>query len=136
MIAGDLYTFLAAKSSIRAIVAMSGNSPTKPSFYTHMLPLKHYGYPALTYALDEDSDQQLLSGISGLKEALLTVDCWALVYSQAHSLAAAVKAEMVGYRGAFGSSTAEHIRKERELDLHEPDTKLFRVSLQFRVAYT
>lgn len=136
MISGDLYTFLAAKSSIRAIVAMDTSvSPNKPSFYVHMLPQNHIGFPALTYSQDDNSDQHLLSGVSTLKEALLSVDCWALTYSSAHSLASAVKSEMVGYRGTFGSSTVDFIQKERELDLYESDTYLHRVSLQFRVAY-
>ena len=135
MIAQDLYTFLQDKASIRAIVALSSASPRKASIYPYFLPQSHIGFPALTYSMDDDLEQTLIDGTSTMKEAILSVDCWAYDYIRAHDLADAVKDEMVDYTGTFGSSTVNHCRKERELDLYEPDTKVYRVSLQFRVAY-
>lgn len=134
-IGADFYTYVAALSSIRAIVGLSTTSPQKAAVYPNFLPQNHYGFPALTYTQDEDAQSNTLDGVSTLKEALLTADCWALTYLNAHSLANALVTDLVGYRGTFGTVTADFIRLERSLDLYESDTKLHRVSLQFRIAY-
>lgn len=108
------------------------------SIYPKHLP-QHASKPAITYGMDGDDNEQLLDGISSLKTALFDVDCWDLSYITAHQLADAVEAALVGHSGALGTfspaANADHIRKERRFDLFESDTKLYRVSLQFFVAY-
>lgn len=108
------------------------------SFYPKVLP-QVYTDPAITYGVDQDSDDQLLGDSGSLSEAIFDVDCWSVSYLTAHQLADAVEALLVGHTGALGSASpslyADHIRKERRFDLFEADTKLYRVSLQFLVAY-
>lgn len=100
-----------------------------------MLPQEHDGFPAIVYSMDDDQDQQLLNGVSGLKEARFVIDVYDDDYVTADSVATAIKSALVGYTGTFGADTADHIRKERELDFYEPQTELHRVNLQFLIAY-
>ena len=105
------------------------------SVYPQVLP-QNPTVPAVTYNLDDDEESTLLDGTTeGLKQTLFTVDCWAATYAAAHTLADAVKTALVGSTGTFGTVTADHLRKEREIDLFEADTRLHRVSLQFLLAY-
>jgi hypothetical protein len=92
-------------------------------------------YPAITYSLDEDGRDQLLDEIGGLKQALVSIDCYDPEHERAHLVAEAVETALAGYRGAFGTVTADHVRLERKFGLFETDAKLYRVSQQFLVAY-
>ena len=122
MIAGSFYTYLNAQISV--------------PIYPQVLPQRHNGFPAITYIQDDNLEQTLLDGTnSSLLEARFQVDCWANSYNSVHQLAEDVKAALTGYTGPFGDYTADHIRKEREIDLFEQDTGLHRVSMQFFIAY-
>jgi Protein of unknown function (DUF3168) len=116
----------------------SGISAISTAIYPHHIP-QGVSYPAVTFGVDGDDNALLLDGISSLKEALFSVDCWDYSVITANRLADAVEAALVGARGDFGglspSQEVDHVRKERRFDLYEPDTKLYRVSLQFFVAY-
>ena len=117
----------------------AGVSALTSSIYPQVIP-QNASFPAITYQIESDEDSQLLTGISSLYEATFRVDCWDTDQITAHQLADAVEAAMVSYRGDFGSQspaiTAHHVRKERgRFELYETDTKLFRVSLQFLIAY-
>jgi hypothetical protein len=96
-------------------------------------------FPAITFEMDGNDDSQLLTGVSSLSEVLIEVNTWDLSHIVSHQLADAVEAALVSYVGDFGalspSITAHHIRKERRFELYESDTKLFRVSMQFLIAY-
>jgi hypothetical protein len=130
MIVQSFYSHLSNASGVLAITS---------SIYPHHLP-QHASKPAITYGMAGDDDEQLVDGdISSLKTALFDVDCWDYSYLDAHRLADAVETAVVGHTGDLGSLSpadqVDHIRKERRFDLFESDTKLYRVSLQFLVAY-
>lgn len=120
------------------LFAAAGVAAITESIYPKHLP-QHVQKPAITYGVSGDDDEQLLDGISSLKIALFDVDCWDLSFITAHELADAVEAALVGHTGVLGTfspaASVDHIRKERRFDLFESDTKLYRVSLQFLVAY-
>ncbi len=128
-----LYAWMAANSSINAAATI----------YPAWLPQQNTTFPAISFSVDDNQDDQLIDGIGSLTTSLISVDCWASTYAAAHTLADVVKSELVGYRGAFGNVssspvvtvTVDHVRKTRELDLYESDTRLHRVSLQFLIAY-
>jgi len=126
----SLYTFLTGTSSITDTLS------TTTSVWPAHLPQNHSGFPALTFSMDDDRDDHALDGVIDLKYARFNIDCWAGTYLEADQVATAVKAALVDYRGSFGADTAEHIRKEREIDLFEEDTDLHRVNLQFLIAYS
>jgi hypothetical protein len=130
MIVESFYSHLRADSGVSAITT---------SIYPKHLP-QHVTKPAITYGVDGDSRQQTLDGASSLKEILFHVDCWSFSEIEAWQLTAAVEAALVGVSGDFGtqspSDTVDIIRLERpSFDLFEPDTRLYRVSSQFLVAY-
>jgi hypothetical protein len=120
------------------LVADAGVAAITTRLYPHHLP-QHVAKPAMTYGIADDNDEQLLDGISSLKTSLIDVDCWDFSILDARSLADAVETAVVGVSGPIGSLSppdeVNHIRKERRLELFEADTKLYRVSLQFLVAY-
>jgi hypothetical protein len=120
------------------LVNNSGISAITSSIWPKTLP-QSATKPAITWGVDGDDHEQVFGGISSLKEALFDVDCWDLSYIAAHQLADAVEDALVGHTGNFGALSppdeVDHIRKERRFDLFESDTRLFRVSLQFFVAY-
>lgn len=120
------------------LVANAGVAAITTALYPHHIP-QGIRYPALTYSVDADDHEPTLDGISSLKTALFSVDCWDHSYRTAHELADAVEAALINLSGDMGglspSQSVDVIRKERRLDLFETDTKLYRVSLQFSVAY-
>lgn len=121
MIAQDFFTFLSGQVSTQ--------------IYPQFLPQNHQGFPAITFSVDDDRDDQLIDGVGSMRTALVSVDCWDLDYLSVHTLADSVSSALVGHVGTFAGSEVSHIRKERQLDLYEQDTGLFRVSLQYLIAY-
>lgn len=96
--------------------------------------------PAVTFSIDGDLPQRLTSGeASSLRTALVSVDCWAISVVAAHRLADAVEACLLPVHGAMGAEVppqlVDDVQLERRFDLFETDSKLYRVSLQFSVAY-
>lgn len=128
MIQQSFYTFLTGNATIAALCS---------SVYPQWLPLQHQGFPAISYTMDSDEQQPLLDGsVSSLKEALISVDVWSKSYLEAIQVAEAVSGELVGFTGTFGTNTVDQIRRERKIDQYENDPELFRVSMQFFVAYS
>lgn len=129
MIAEAFYAYVSTNAAVAAV-----SSPS-PLLYPHVMPQDHAD-PAMTYELDADDDQQLLSGsVSTLRRAVIDTSCWSVSVNTARTLAEALYGALVGYRGAFGDHTVDHIRLERKFELFETDTELYRVSQQFLIAY-
>lgn len=125
MIVDSFYSYLAAQAGVVALC---------PQIYPLTIP-EGVTPPAITYSLDGDDRDRLLDGVGDMKSALISVDAWSTDHAGAHAIADAVEASLAGYRGSFGTKTAEHVRLERKFELFESDTGLYRVSLQFFIAY-
>ena len=123
MIAQELYSIINALPH-----GATGVWPT-------LLPQQHAGFPAITYTLDEDTPSRLLDGVGTMSQARVSIDVWARSYAVAHTIADAVSVGMASVRGSYGALFLDQVRKEREVDLYESDTELFRVSLQFTIGY-
>jgi hypothetical protein len=125
----SFYSHLAADAGVDALVG---------AIYPHWVP-QNATFPSISYRLQSDERQQLFDAVSSLKTALYEVDCWSLVHGGAHEIADAVESSLAGHTGAFGTLSprdqVDQIRLERKLEFFETDTKLYRVSLQFFVAY-
>jgi len=127
VISDSLFTYLMASSGVTALCPAS--------IFPHVMT-QDAALPAITYSLDADDRDRLFDGTAGaLKTALVEINTFDLDHKVAHQLADAIETALVDYRGAFGSKTAEHIRLERKFDLFESDSKLYRVSQQFMIAY-
>jgi hypothetical protein len=128
-----LYPWFVANATINAAAAV----------FPSWLPQQNTTFPALTFSIDDNLDDQLLDGVGTLRQAFVSVECWARSFLAAHTLADVVKAQLIGFTGPFGNLASspqvkvevDHVRKVRELDLYESDTRLHRVSLQFLIAY-
>ena len=77
--------------------------------------------PYVSWSTVGGHTENYLSGPPGIEQALVQIDCWALSESQCAELARAVVAALQDH--GYQSGVAE--------DDYEPDTKLFRMMLQF-----
>lgn len=129
MITEAFYAHLKADSGVMAIAK---------SISPHIIPAGSEP-PAITYSVDEDGAETVFDGPSSLSICRMSVDCWSKEYLQCHELSSAVESALINYAGDLGSQTpaitADHIRLERKFDLFESPTELYRVSLQFYIAY-
>jgi|GEM_PF-2715738 len=127
-IAQSFYEYLTASSTIQAVVA--------ERIYPHVIPQAELGRPALTYSQEFGDYIEHLAGRSETQMAEFEVNCWSNTYLAVRNLAAIVDTALTGYRGTFGTDTAESIRKTNDFDGGlENDTGLYRVVLRFSVAY-
>lgn len=124
-IATSFYSYITAQSAITNITT---------EIYNGWVP-QNGSFPALTFSVSDDIEEQTLDGIGSTRNAIFDVDCWATTLVAAEALAAAVKTALTDYYGAFGANTVSYIYKTRELHLIENDTDLRRVSLQFSILY-
>lgn len=129
----SFYNYVSNNSTITAAL---GNSS---AIYPEFIPQSHSAFPAASYSLAQDEDIPLLNGgKSDTSVAVIEVSIWASSYKSANDVATIFKAQLIGYRGSFGSHTADHIRKEEggEVSLpFEPDTGLCGVRLSFAISY-
>jgi hypothetical protein len=125
MIVDSLFSFLAADAGIY---------DRCQSIFPQTIP-QNASLPAITYTLNSEERDQLMAGVGLLKTALIDIEAWHTDHRGAHELADAIETLLAGYRGEFGSKTAEHIRMERKFELFESDSGLYRVSQQFLIAY-
>ena len=125
MISDSFFSYLGAQSGVTTLCSQ---------IYPLTIP-QGVDPPAITFTLDADDRDPLFDGPGDLKQALIDVSSWSADHANAHAIADAIETALANYRGTFGAKTAEHIRLERKFELFESDTKLYRVSQQFLIAY-
>lgn len=94
--------------------------------------------PAITYSIvatDEDTQE---GDADTLARARVQLDCWATTHKQANDLARAVRLALPTTTGAIGSGTnrvegVSIIPIETGRQFYEPDTRYYRVMLEFYV---
>lgn len=88
-------------------------------------------YPGITYQRITSDHVASLQGHSGLVDARVQIDVWALSYAGAKALAREVKA-------AITEPGADKLGGLllTDLDDYEPDTRLYRVSMDFSIWYS
>lgn len=82
--------------------------------------------PAIVYQRVSTDPDQTLEGDSGLDAVRLQLSCWAETYAGAKALAAATRA-------AITSSASLKAVTEMEVDDRDPETREYRVILDFRI---
>lgn len=127
----SVYSALSGNSTITDLLA------TANSIWPEALPQAHDGFPALTFGLDSDEDLYSLKGVKNeLQRATIRIRIWDDSVLVVHNIATTIKSELSGFRGSFGSHTAELILKENEFSVdQEIDTGLYSVVLDFSIAY-
>lgn len=92
--------------------------------------------PAIVYSVITDTQMLSHDGPVPLRNPLVQVDVWAGQRLDAELVAEAVIRAMVGYHGAMGDlAYTTAWRLDDSTDLYEQDTKLHRISLEFRGWY-
>ena len=78
-------------------------------------------FPAIRYLRVYTIRNHSLDGDTGVTEAMLQVDCMALTYSEAKTLADEVRVILHGYTGTWGALVARHTTLDGESDFSEQD---------------
>ncbi|MEE9451097.1 MAG: DUF3168 domain-containing protein [Ignavibacteriaceae bacterium] len=75
------------------------------------------------------------SGDSSMTTPRIQYSCFAETYSDAKDLAEQIVSEMSGFKGTAGSSTIYSSFVENELDLLDPESKLYFIPVDLMVTY-
>jgi hypothetical protein len=129
MIGRAIMARLAASSAVAAIVGtrispLVTHAPSEP--------------PYLVYTVVGGEAWNSMSGQSGMAQARVQVDAYALTYAEAQELAASVRAALDNFRGTAGGVRVGGIsRQTAPVDFYEADVepRLFRVSQDFIVTH-
>lgn len=89
--------------------------------------------PALVYQRIATRRPVNYDGPSAFVRARMQIDVWSRSYGEARTIAAAVRRALLGYRGAVGSVEVAIPEQPTDLDMFEPDTGLYRVSMDFYI---
>lgn len=76
-------------------------------------------FPRITVARVSGAPLYDDQGEVGLEDGRMQVDCWAISYTEAKRLAAAVKGFLSAFSGLFGTTTFSYIMLDTERDLRE-----------------
>jgi len=96
--------------------------------------------PVITYSVAAIHEDNQEGDAATLARARLQLDCWATTHKQANDLAQAVRLALPTTTGAIGSGAnrveeVSIIPIETGRQFYEPDTRYYRVMLEFYVWY-
>jgi hypothetical protein len=120
-----LFSYLGNYAGLKALVSTR--------IYPIIMP-QNPTLPAVTYQKISGVVDYVMDGTS-IKRPRIQVDAWAKSYGAVRGVAEQVKAALDRYTGTMGGTGGVEIIGtwiENETDLFEPDTGLYRVSLDFR----
>lgn len=104
------------------VTKLTGNSPqTLAGNRVYPRLPQDVKFPAIRYQRITSSRQHALDAAVGVTEVTMQVDCMADTYSAAKTLADSVRVILHGYRGTWGTLTAQHTTLETENDFYEQD---------------
>lgn len=131
MITEAIFDHLSADAGITALCNQ---------IFPTMRPLRA-GPPFIVFTLEDDARDRLLAGSEGTyRQALIEIDCYASTLANAIAIADAVESALTDFAGIMGTTSpavdVNHARLERRgPHLHETDTELHRVPLEFLIGY-
>src|SRR3990167_82241 len=128
MLHEDFYTWASANAPLAVLIA--------GRVYPRILP-QNPVLPALVYSQSSGRPETTCVEIGGYSEAVFQLSCIAETYNQAKQLARTLRAELHGFAGAMGGTTArgEFQPEPGEEDVYEDETRESRVDLTFRFNY-
>ena len=91
--------------------------------------------PAVTFARSNATRDQVYNGVSTLQEIEFDVNCWSTTALASRNTAETITAALVGFRGAMGTDHCDNALLARDIDVYEPETRLYRAALVFRIFY-
>jgi hypothetical protein len=125
-----LRAYLMSKTAVNNLV--SGR------IYPVVLP-QNPTLPAIVYSLVNANRPESMIGGTGLVQARVQVDCWALTQDAAASLSNEVRKVLQGFSGNFGSGSTlvvvQAVHVVGEYEMHEPDVNNYRVIIDYHIWY-
>ena len=121
-----LYSYLSTNVGVSALVSTRIYPGTLPQNWTA---------PAISFQRISGVRLRRLSGPVGRATPRIQIDCWADSYSGAKALAEAVRSAMDGYAGLMGTTTVGSVVLETDIDFYEPDTNVYRVSMDYWISH-
>lgn len=91
--------------------------------------------PALVYQRVTAPQDAPYDGGEIIQQTGYQIDVWSRTASERRTVADAVSAALVGYRGLMGATLVAIPRQSQGFDEHEQDTGLYRAMLQFVLWY-
>ena len=89
--------------------------------------------PAVTYQRISEVRQGTFAPAQKMPGVLFQVDCWGATYSDSKGVAVAVRKALDEFKGPSAGETITASLLENEIDQYEPDVKIYRTMLEFRV---
>ena len=130
MIESGLAKLLATDSRYTAVC------PAAP--YPVLLPvLDESGLPALTYQVISSQPDATLDGASNVTEYRIQYDAWGKTYTGVKAVQDALRQVLDGYSGLLSDGTVVFdVIRDTASDLYEPDSRLYRVTSDYRVLFS
>ncbi len=122
----ELRTYTLAGVGVAALVSTR--------MYARKLP-QNPTLPAVVYQRIDTRRLHDLDGPDGLPRPRMQVTCWAMTPTDAMALAAAVRVQLDGYRGAWGAMTIGSCLCVGERDLDDPETGRSAVAQDYMIQF-
>lgn len=133
MIEIGLARFLEADAGVAALVVDSALKRIFPLLIPEHVRGDPKKMPCLVYQRIATSRTATFCGTDSLVNVSMQIDCYALNYVSAKTLADAVRRRLVDYTGSMGDTHVDRVFIDVEFDLVEQDTGLFRVSQTYSI---
>lgn len=92
--------------------------------------------PAVTYTRISGEHDYVHRGPIGRARPRFQIDAWGSTYANVKSVAEQVKLAMMAFIGTFSGVVVQDTKARGEIDLFEPDTRIYRVSATYEVTHT
>ena len=122
-IESDLVAHLKADVTIKALLTYTKDSIDHVKIYPLIKP-QDVGTPYITYQVINDNSNQCIEGIVYQNDARFQLDCWSTKYSEVKAIKEAVISALIGFKSSNSISN---------MDDYEPDTKLYRQLIDFKL---
>lgn len=123
----ELRTYTLAGVAVAALVGARMHARKLPQTPT---------LPAIVYQRVDTRRLHDMAGPDGLPRPRMQVTCWATSPAGAYDLAAAVRARLDGYKGAWGGLTIGSCLCVAERDLDDPETGRSAVAQDYMIQFT
>ena len=122
----DIRTYMGTRTAITDIVGSR--------IYAQKLP-QAATFPSLVYNRVSTQRTYSHSGDSNMTSPRIQYSCFAETYEEAKDLAEQIVSEMSGFKGTAGSSTIYSTFVDNELDLIDPESKLYFIPVDLMITY-
>lgn len=122
----ELVTYLEDHTGLNGLVA--------ERIYPLRLP-KNYTVPAIVFQRVGTSRTVCYDGPSQIANARFQFDIWARTYAEVKEIVAQLVTALLGFVGTMGETRVWVTDEPMELDGYEPDTKLYRGTVDFGIKH-